>query len=432
MEKENEPPIKKRRLSLKSPSHSRFLYKSKEELETISKGFVPPNTAKNTRWARNCFLEWMYERNGLSDEQCPENILEEQCAADLNTWIPKFIAEARRSDGEPYTPKTIHQILSGLLRYMRSIKDDCPNILDKSDPRFRAIQRTCEFVYRSLHKEGVGVQVHHAPLISIEEEDQLWQMNILNVSEPKGLHRAVFYYVGKVCCLRGGEEQRNLKVSQFIRSRDPDMYTYVENGSKNRTGGLAQLNLENKIVQIHSVPENKPRCLVFLLDLYFSKLPGYAFESDTFYLRPKAKPPACPSMPWFDPVPVGKNKLFTVMKELSMEAGFKEKKTNHSLRATGATALFNAGVPEKMIQKNTGHRSLEALRKYERVSVEQQQATSRILTTLDQNTSFSRELETVANSFDCTAKDEDPSVKKENGFPLFHGCSIGQISIQFN
>ena len=46
MEKENEPPIKKRRLSLKSPSHSRFLYKSKEELETISKGFVPPNTAK--------------------------------------------------------------------------------------------------------------------------------------------------------------------------------------------------------------------------------------------------------------------------------------------------------------------------------------------------------------------------------------------------
>ena len=46
---------------------------------------MPPNTAKNTRWARNCFLEWMYERNGLSDEKCPENILEEQCATDLNT-----------------------------------------------------------------------------------------------------------------------------------------------------------------------------------------------------------------------------------------------------------------------------------------------------------------------------------------------------------
>ena len=80
-EKENEPPIKKRRLSLKSPGHSRFVYKSKEELETISKGFVPPNS----RWAQNCFLDWMYERNGLSDEKRPENILEEQCSAHLNT-----------------------------------------------------------------------------------------------------------------------------------------------------------------------------------------------------------------------------------------------------------------------------------------------------------------------------------------------------------
>ena len=36
-----------------------------------------------------------------------------------------------------------------------------------------------------------------------------------------------------------------------------------------------------------------------------------------------------------------------------------EKKTTiaHSLRATGATALFNAGVPENLIQDVTGHRS---------------------------------------------------------------------------
>lgn len=29
--------------------------------------------------------------------------------------------------------------------------------------------------------------------------------------------------------------------------------------------------------------------------------------------------------------------------------------TNHILRATGATCLFNAGMPEKVIQKTTGH-----------------------------------------------------------------------------
>ena len=40
-------------------------------------------------------------------------------------------------------------------------------------------------------------------------------------------------------------------------------------------------------------------------------------------------------------------------------------KTNHSLRATGASMMFQAGVPEKIVQERTGHRSLEALRMYE-------------------------------------------------------------------
>ena len=51
----------------------------------------------------------------------------------------------------------------------------------------------------------------------------------------------------------------------------------------------------------------------------------------------------------------------------------------HSLRATGASALLNAGVQEAVIQKRTGHKSMEALRLYERVSDEQQVAVLEIL-----------------------------------------------------
>lgn len=43
-------------------------------------------------------------------------------------------------------------------------------------------------------------------------------------------------------------------------------------------------------------------------------------------------------------------------------------KTNHSLRASGATEMFRAGVPEKIIQERTGHRSVKALRTYERTT----------------------------------------------------------------
>ena len=54
--------------------------------------------------------------------------------------------------------------------------------------------------------------------------------------------------------------------------------------------------------------------------------------------------------------------------------------TNHSLRASGATKLFQKEVPEKVIQEITGHRSLKALRKYEKVSSVQKIAASNILT----------------------------------------------------
>ena len=98
-----------------------------------------------------------------------------------------------------------------------------------------------------------------------------------------------------------------MKISQFTRrNTDTPSYVYTEHGSKNRSGGLAQLNLENKEVVVYAVPGNVPRCLVFLLDLYLSKLPSEAVQLDYFYLRPKRKTPVLPNEPWFDHVPVGK------------------------------------------------------------------------------------------------------------------------------
>ncbi len=61
------------------------------------------------------------------------------------------------------------------------------------------------------------------------------------------------------------------------------------------------------------------------------------------------------------------------------EAQIDGRKTNHSLRAIGASELFQAGVPEKIIKERTGHHSLEALRTYERTTTEQHQAISGVL-----------------------------------------------------
>ncbi len=62
------------------------------------------------------------------------------------------------------------------------------------------------------------------------------------------------------------------------------------------------------------------------------------------------------------------------MSEITAESGVTARYTNHSLRATAVTRMFNKGVPEKLIAEKTGHRSLKALRAYERTSVIQEKS----------------------------------------------------------
>ena len=55
------------------------------------------------------------------------------------------------------------------------------------------------------------------------------------------------------------------------------------------------------------------------------------------------------------------------------KAGLQNKYSNHSLRVTSITRMFNAGITEKVMAERSGHRSLKALRTYEKTSVELEQ-----------------------------------------------------------
>ena len=67
------------------------------------------------------------------------------------------------------------------------------------------------------------------------------------------------------------------------------------------------------------------------------------------------------------------------MKTMASDAGLQGNFKNHSLRATGTTALFDAGVPEAIIQKRTGHKSIDALCCYERTTMDQEVHVSTLL-----------------------------------------------------
>ena len=99
---------------------------------------------------------------------------------------------------------------------------------------------------------------------------------------------------------------------------------------------------------------------MFLLKFYFSKLPPEAVSDSTslFYLQPKMG--VSVDSPWFKCQVRGRNTLGGLVKSKCEKVGIMGK-TNHSLRATGATRLFESKVPDIIIQQRTGHASLDSL-----------------------------------------------------------------------
>ena len=59
------------------------------------------------------------------------------------------------------------------------------------------------------------------------------------------------------------------KPTQFIPSTNLDCYTYFQNGSKTLSGLKSKEG--KKVVPAYACHDSRTRCLVYLLDTYFSK-----------------------------------------------------------------------------------------------------------------------------------------------------------------
>ena len=81
------------------------------------------------------------------------------------------------------------------------------------------------------------------------------------------------------------------------------------------------MSVEHKVVPVYASTAGPERCHVQILDLYLSKLPTEAIQADNFYVRPLQSVPKIASKPWFTAVPVGRNTLTSMFREMCAEAG---------------------------------------------------------------------------------------------------------------
>jgi len=95
------------------------------------------------------------------------------------------------------------------------------------------------------------------------------------------------------------------------------------------------------------------------------------------------------------------------MKKICSAAGIEGYKTNHSLRATCATRLFQQNVDEQLIMSRTGHRSVKGVRSYKRATDIHHHNTSVVI--------------------DCKSmrKDFNPESRNpEINFHFYQGCNV--------
>ena len=72
---------------------------------------------------------------------------------------------------------------------MRAQNPSYPNFLDTKNPVFSELTTVLDNLFKTLRSSGVGVKAKHTEGITSDEEDKLWETNVLNIDTPLGLLR---------------------------------------------------------------------------------------------------------------------------------------------------------------------------------------------------------------------------------------------------
>jgi hypothetical protein len=362
-------------LATSSQAEKRFGCCSSKEISEKLIASTPENTRKKVQWAVKMFRDWHKHRlNSTITTDGELNVfkdIDEMDPSDINFCLQKFFFDTRKRNSERYPAKTLYDIFAMLNFYFQK------NLQKKfslfKDAEFFEARKCLEAAMKETTAKGVISGTNQSKAISYEEEDILWESGILGRSNPRQLCQTLIFELGIHFCLRGGNELRRLRFgpSSQIRldqdSNGKECLTYTEDISKCRQGGMKSLSEKAKVVHAYHNEINHDRCVVCIYKFYVSKRPKDARE-DALIL-------ACNTngKEWYRNMALGRNSLLNVVKTLTK--GLPGRFTNQSLRRTGATRLFQAGIEEDLICRKTGHKS-NAVRIYKEMSATQEEQLS--------------------------------------------------------
>ena len=122
-------------------------------------------------WARNSYETWRISRNErFPDQPVPDDLLWDGKEEELNYWLCHYIVETRKNNAEMYPPRTLYQLLTGLLRHSLLLNTAAPNFLDKNTSTFHSLHAVIDNLFKDLQRNGVAKETQHTEIVSKEEE----------------------------------------------------------------------------------------------------------------------------------------------------------------------------------------------------------------------------------------------------------------------
>ena len=135
------------------------------------------------------------------------------------------------------------------------------------------------------------------------------------------------------------EKQSQIRFEK--NSKGQECVVYREDScTKTFDGGIGQMRKERKVVWIFP-SKNIVHCPVRLIKKYISLCPANYVKKPNFYLQNLKMPHP---KQWYCREVVGQNRIKEVVKNLLSSANIDGYFTNHSLRRTGGSRLFQAGI----------------------------------------------------------------------------------------
>ena len=231
------------------------------------------------------------------------------------------------------------------------------------DKEFLQANKMFEARCKSYVREGNPKPKHYP---AIQEGDIRKIMAYLKPYEsPTKLAQYVWFMLGFNLARRGREGWTNMTKSTFEFKRDDNGEEYLTMSAsectKNWQGGSSSNSWDYSDIRIHATNNLDPtKDFLTVFRFYLSKLNP---NCDRLFQRPKGKMWSRDDV-WFDNVPMGKNTIGTMLQTISKAAGTSIVYTNHSVRATAITAMYQAGIDRSHICKISKHKREETLQHY--------------------------------------------------------------------